>query len=288
MTGYGQALYDDGHYAISVEIKTLNSKFLDANIRIPKIFNDRELTIRNMISEQLERGKVSLTLEFSNKQEAMSKVNLNEKLFREYYEKLKHLSESVGSNSEDLFRLAVQFPEVMETIENGGDREEEWKVIEKVIAEAIDQCNQFREMEGKVLAGQLENYIASIRKYLDEIKAIDPQRIEKIKLRLKNNLHEFAVAEELDMNRLEQEIIYYIEKLDIQEEIVRLSSHLNYFLEILNGPKSMGKKLGFIGQEIGREINTLGSKANDAAMQKLVINMKEELEKIKEQVLNIL
>lgn len=288
MTGYGQALYDDGHYAISVEIKTLNSKFLDANIRIPKIFNDRELTIRNMISEQLERGKVSLTLEFTNKQEAMSKVNLNEKLFREYYEKLKHLSESVGSNSEDLFRLAVQFPEVMETIENGGDREEEWKVIEKVIAEAIDQCNQFREMEGKVLAGQLENYIASIRKYLDEIKAIDPQRIEKIKLRLKNNLHEFAVAEELDMNRLEQEIIYYIEKLDIQEEIVRLSSHLNYFLEILNGPKSMGKKLGFIGQEIGREINTLGSKANDAAMQKLVINMKEELEKIKEQVLNIL
>ena len=288
MTGYGQAVYDDDHYAVSVEIKTLNSKFLDANIRIPRVFNDRELTIRNMITETLERGKVSLTLEFTNKQEAMSKVNLNEKLFREYYEKLRQLSESVGSSSEDIFRLAVQFPEVMETVENGADREKEWQVIEKVIKQALDQCNNFREMEGKVLSDQLEDYINSIRKYLDEIKALDPQRVEKIKSRLKSNLREFAVAEELDLNRLEQEIIYYIEKLDIQEEIVRLTSHLNYFMEILNSPKSMGKKLGFIGQEIGREINTIGSKANDAAMQKLVINMKEELEKIKEQVLNIL
>jgi len=288
MTGYGQARFEDEHYTISAEIKTLNSKFLDVGIRIPKTFNDKEIQIRNLVSKKLERGKVSLIFEYSNKGDSSARVNINEHLFKEYYEKLKELSDDVKSDSADLFKMAVQFPEVIETIEDDSGKEDEWKLIFSIITKAIDNCDEFRIKEGAVLTENLNTYINSIEANLEEIKILDPQRVERIRARLNDNLKDFAKREELDINRLEQEIIYYIEKLDISEEKVRLTSHLDYFVEILNGEKSMGKKMNFISQEIGREINTIGSKSNDAAMQKLVVNMKEELEKIKEQVLNIL
>lgn len=288
MTGYGQTRYEDENYSINAEVKTLNSKFLDINVRIPKSFNDKEIQIRNIISEKLQRGKVSIVLEFSNKKDTNAKVKINEKLFREYYDNLKSLSDGVASNSEDLFKMAVMFPEVIETIEDDSNREEEWQMILPVITSALDKCDDFRTKEGAVLTENLKMYVESIRKSLQEVCVLDPQRILRIKSRLNENLKEFALREELDVNRLEQELIYYIEKLDISEEQVRLTSHLDYFQEILNKEKSMGKKLNFISQEIGREINTIGSKSNDAVMQKLVVNMKEELEKIKEQVLNIL
>ena len=288
MTGYGQARYEDDHYLISAEIKTLNSKFLDFSIRMPKSFNDKEIMVRNLVSEKLERGKVNLVIEFSNKLDTVAKVNINERLFKEYYDKLKKLSDGVESNSADLFKMAVMFPEVIATTEDDSSREVEWTHILPVIEQAIDQCNNFRDKEGAVLTENLNGYIKAIKESLEEIKSLDPLRIERIKSRLNENLKDFAQREELDVNRLEQEIIYYIEKLDISEEKVRLDSHLNYFSEILNSKKSMGKKMNFISQEIGREINTIGSKSNDATMQKVVVNMKEELEKIKEQVLNIL
>lgn len=288
MTGYGQARYEDENYSISVEVKTLNSKFLDVGVRMPKSFNDKEILVRNLISEKLERGKVSLILEYSNKEDTTVRVNINEQLFKEYYEKLKTLSEVVESASDDLFKMAVQFPEVIKTIEDDSNNEKEWKVIFSTLKKAVDNCNDFREKEGAVLSINIKTYIQSIENNLNEIVKLDPLRVERIRSRLNGNLKEFANREELDVNRLEQELIYYIEKLDISEEKVRLASHLNYFLEILTNEKSLGKKMNFIAQEIGREINTIGSKSNDAAMQKLVVNMKEELEKIKEQVLNIL
>ena len=288
MTGYGQARYEDENYSISVEVKTLNSKFLDVGVRMPKSFNDKEILVRNLISEKLERGKVSLILEYSNKEDTTVRVNINEQLFKEYYEKLKTLSEVVESASHDLFKMAVQFPEVIKTIEDDSNNEKEWKVIFSTLKKAVDNCNDFREKEGAVLSINIKTYIQSIENNLNEIVKLDPLRVERIRSRLNGNLKEFANREELDVNRLEQELIYYIEKLDISEEKVRLASHLNYFLEILTNEKSLGKKMNFIAQEIGREINTIGSKSNDAAMQKLVVNMKEELEKIKEQVLNIL
>lgn len=288
MTGYGHARHEDEQYAISVEVKTLNSKFLDVNIRLPRAFSDKELEVRNLIGEILERGKVSLVMEFLNKQEATTKVNINKSLFHQYYKVLKSLSDEVGSKNEDIFRLSMQFPEVMETLDDDVNKEKEWSIIRPIVEEALKQCDTFRSKEGAVLTTALENSVLSIKENLDEIKKLEPQRIEKIKSRLSNNLEEFISKEELDVNRLEQELIYYIEKLDINEEIVRLDSHINYFTEILETNKSMGKKMNFISQEMGREINTIGSKSNDAPMQKLVVNMKEELEKIKEQLLNLL
>lgn len=288
MTGYGQARFEDDHYSVNIEVKTLNSKFLDAGIRIPKYFSDKEILVRNLMSEKLERGKISLILEYSNKEETVAKVNINEKLFKEYYHRLKTLSDVVESSGDDLFKTALQFPEVIETVEDNSNRNNEWNIIFSTLKRAVDNCNDFREKEGAVLSKNIKTYIQSIENNLEEIIKLDPLRVERIRSRLTGNLKEFVKREELDVNRLEQELIYYIEKLDISEEKVRLTSHLNYFMEILLNEESMGKKMNFMAQEIGREINTIGSKSNDAAMQKLVVNMKEELEKIKEQVLNIL
>lgn len=288
MTGYGQARFEDEQYAISAEIKTLNSKFLDVGIRLPKAFSNKELEVRNLMSDILERGKVNLVIEFLNKQEATTKVNINKDLFHKYYNLLKSLSEEVGSKNDDIFRLSMQFPEVMETIEDDTNREKQWQIILPIVQEAILQCDQFRIKEGAVMAESLKKSVVSINENLEGIKELDPQRITRVKARLNDNLREFVVREELDVNRLEQELIYYIEKLDINEEIVRLGSHIDYFMEMLDNPHPTGKKMNFISQEMGREINTIGSKSNDAPMQKLVVNMKEELEKIKEQLLNLL
>lgn len=288
MTGFGHSSKDDGQVQISTELKTLNSKFLDINLRLPRVFSDKEIEIRNLISEKLERGKVSIAVEYQPYGEKEIRQSYNKSLFVAYYEELKKLATAVGSSKENLFEIALNSPDVIQNKLSEGISASEWEKVKANITEAIKKCENFRVTEGKVLDNMLRECIGVIRIQLEKVIELDPKRVEKIRERLKGNIVGFFGEEGYDVNRLEQEIIFYIEKLDINEEKVRLKSHLDYFLQMLDENQSNGKKLGFIAQEIGREINTIGSKANDAAIQKHVIVMKEELEKIKEQLGNIL
>lgn len=289
MTGFGQAQQDNGQVQIGVEIKSLNSKFLDLGLRLPKSFSDKELDVRNLISEKLERGKISIAIEYQRHGQNEIKQTYNEELFLAYYAQLKRLADKVVAPSYDsVFSTALNSPDVIQSKLTEENLEEDWNKVKSLILKAIEQCELFRKAEGKSLEAKLTEYIQSIRKSLLSIEVLDPKRVEKIRERLKGNIVSFLGEEGYDTNRLEQEIIFYIEKLDIHEERVRLKTHLDYFLQILNEPQSNGKKLGFISQEIGREINTIGSKANDAEIQKFVVVMKEELEKIKEQLNNVL
>lgn len=288
MTGFGLAEFSNKSVSLRVEIKSLNSKFLDISLRTPKILSEKEIEIRQIISQHLIRGKVIVNIDWVKEEEAEIKQSYNEELFLAYYQQLRRLSDKVVSPNHDIFRLAIQSPDVIVSkIEEGVD-EESYQLIKNGLKEALEKCNDFRVNEGKALTRQFNIVCSKIADNLKKIEILDPKRVEKIKTRIENNLSSFINEENLDQNRLEQEIVYYIEKLDISEEIVRLKSHLNYFLDVLESQDSNGKKLGFIGQEMGREINTIGSKANDAEIQKLVVVMKEELEKIKEQVLNVL
>jgi uncharacterized protein (TIGR00255 family) len=289
MTGFGQAVLANGEIIISVEVKSLNSKFLDLNLRLPRIFSEKELELRNSIAEKLERGKVSLSIDCqqTGKQEILQ--TYNEDLFLAYYSELKKLAAKTGSSGdENLFHTALTSPGVIQT--NGKEELDPllWEKASDVIREAIAKCEMFRLEEGKSLSEKLVTYINAIRTGLHHVEEIDPKRVEKIRSKIKGSVTAFFGEEGFDANRLEQEIIFYIEKLDIHEERVRLRTHLEYFLKILGESQSNGKKLGFIAQEIGREVNTIGSKANDAEMQKHVVQMKEELEKIKEQLNNVL
>ncbi|MBX2957528.1 MAG: YicC family protein [Cyclobacteriaceae bacterium] len=288
MTGYGQVIHDDSQVKISVELKSLNSKFLDLMLRLPKTFSNKEPDIRNLISEKLERGKVSLSVEVQRYSEAEIKQTYNEALFTAYYTALKKLADKVVAPYEQLFELALNSPDVIQNTVSEEGNDEEWQKVRKVIEGAIAKCDAFRRDEGNSLESKLQEYCASISRSLAEVERLDAGRVEKVRQKLKNNVVSFFGEEGFDMNRLEQEIIFYIEKLDIHEERVRLKTHLDYFMQVLKEPQSNGKKLGFITQEIGREINTIGSKANDAPMQKHVVVMKEELEKIKEQLGNVL
>lgn len=288
MTGYGAVSYADDGLAINVEIRTLNSKFLDLGLKLPKVFTDKELEIRNLVNDTLRRGKVSLTIEYNNQQETTLKQQYNEELFVKYYESLKKLSDRVGASQDELFKLAMNSPDVIVNAQPDGVEAEDWDKVLPLIKEVLKKCDGFRTKEGTELQEKFVSYIESIKNNLAEVERLDPERVKRIKDRIKGNLAEVVEEENLDKNRLEQEIIYYIEKLDITEEKVRLKSHLNHFGEILAEQNSNGKKLGFVSQEIGREINTIGSKANDANIQKFVVGMKEELEKIKEQLLNVL
>jgi uncharacterized protein (TIGR00255 family) len=287
MTGFGQASADDGQSKIYIEVKSLNSKFLDLNLRLPKAFSDKELEVRNLVSEKLERGKVSVSIEYEKLTDGTIKQSYNETLFVAYYAELKRLADRVYAPYESLFELALNSPDVIHgnTKEEVGD--EVWTKVKSLLMEAIRQCEDFRLDEGKVLGTMLGNCCSVIGESLEKIKELDPKRVTRIRERLKNNVVTFFGEEGFDTNRLEQEIIFYVEKLDINEEKVRLQSHLDYFMQALREPQSNGKKLGFIAQEIGREINTIGSKSNDAEIQKYVVVMKEELEKIKEQLNNI-
>ena len=287
MTGFGQHSQDDGQVQISTEIKSLNSKFLDLNLRLPKVFSDREFEVRNIISEKLERGKVSLVVEYQRYGEQEVKQSYNQKLFVAYFSELKKLADRVMAPYEGLFELALNSPDVIETNVKEASTEAEWKKVKASIEDAINKCDGFRKEEGKVLGKMLTECCEVIRVELKKIEELDPKRVERIRERLKGNVVTFIGEEGYDTNRLEQEIIFYIEKLDINEEKVRLQSHLDYFQTILKESQSNGKKLGFISQEIGREINTIGSKASDAGIQKHVVIMKEELEKIKEQLNNV-
>lgn len=287
MTGFGQASADDGQSKIYVEVKSLNSKFLDLNLRIPKAFSERELEVRNMISEKLERGKVSVSIEYEKVSDGTIRQSYNEKLFIAYYAELKKLADKVMAPYENLFEQAINAPDVIQNNIKEDVGEEVWAKVRGLLSEALKQCNDFRSDEGKVLGNMLTNCCAVIEESLEKVKELDPKRVSRIRERLRNNVVSFFGEEGFDTNRLEQEIIFYVEKLDINEEKVRLKSHLDYFMQALREPQSNGKKLGFIAQEIGREINTIGSKSNDADIQKHVVVMKEELEKIKEQLNNI-
>lgn len=288
MTGFGHASYDDGKIQVNVEIKSLNSKFLDLNLRLPRVFSDKELEVRNLTSEKLERGKLSFSVDYQRYGQTELKQTYNEELFVAYYTQLKKLADRVAAPVDGLFAQALSAPDVVMSKLGEETTADEWILIRKTIDEAIARCEKFRADEGRVLDKKLKEYIESIRINLGKVEELDATRVTRVRDRLKGNIVSFFGEEGYDVNRLEQEIIYYIEKLDIHEEKVRLNAHLNYFVQVLDEPQSNGKKLAFISQEIGREINTIGSKANDATIQRHVVVMKEELEKIKEQLNNIL
>lgn len=289
MTGYGLAKGQMDGNNISVEIRTLNSKFLDAQVRIPKTFQDKELEVRNLLTKELIRGKVSINIELVNESSDLSSSVVNEGLFKSYYEEFDRLADKVNADKSDLFRLALHSPDVLSGEALSDDElSTHWKQIAKFIEEALSNCNEFRIQEGEKLGQELKGYINNIAEYLDQIKGLDPERTEVIRERIQGHIVEINKSDAFDQNRFEQEMVYYIEKLDISEELVRLKAHLEYFIEVMTNPNSQGKKLGFVSQEIGREINTIGSKANFAPVQKLVVEMKDDLEKIKEQLLNII
>lgn len=289
MTGFGQASLNTGEVTITVEVKSLNSKFLDFSLRLPKLFSEKEIEIRNLVAEKLERGKVSLAIDYLQTGKEEIRQTYNQDLFVAYYAQLKKLAESVNvSNESNLFAIALNSPDVIQNVGRETLDPAEWQKVNQLLSKAIEDFDQYRLAEGKALEIKLVQYLESIGTCLLAVEELDPKRIDKIRTRIKTSITDFFGNEGFDSNRLEQEIIFYIEKLDIHEERVRLKTHLDYFAQVLRAKESNGKKLGFLAQEIGREINTIGSKANDAAMQKYVVMMKEELEKIKEQLNNIL
>ncbi len=287
MTGFGKATTEIPGKKVTVEIRSLNSKSFDLSLRMPFIYKEKELELRGELSKQIERGKIDLTIYTEAIQETFP-IAINKTLAKTYYNELKILSGELGENTTDLLALVVKMPDVLkaekEIMELG---ETEWQLVKQTVNSAIEAFQRFRMEEGKTLANEFKSRIEIITELLAEVIKMDGARVENIRNRIKNNLTEILDKEKIDQNRFEQELIYYIEKLDISEEKLRLKTHLDYFINTMNEP-ACGRKLGFIGQEIGREINTIGSKANDATIQKLVVQMKDELEKIKEQVLNVL
>jgi uncharacterized protein (TIGR00255 family) len=287
MTGFGRAEYFTEDLNIVVEVKSLNSKYFDTLVKMPKFFTEKEIEVRNLLEKYLVRGKVSVNIEYQNKETGTQPQAINKPLMRRYYNELKTLADELSDENANIFRIAMYFPDVISP-EFGIEEEKNWDILKSKIMEAIKQCDNFRTEEGNHLGKELEGYIQDIEKSVFKIDDLDPERIDKIKERIKLSLKELIPDNEYDENRFEQELIYYIEKLDISEEKVRLKGHLEYFLNELYSETSNGKKLSFIGQEIGREINTIGSKANYAPITRHVVLMKDNLERIKEQLLNIL
>lgn len=287
MTGYGIASQENGKVKYTVELKSLNSKFLELNLRLPKTVSDKEFAIRSESSKLLERGKVIITVSVEHVDLTANASDINGELLKKYYRQLKSIAKQLGEDKASLFELALNMPEVVTSNDDAID-EEEGKIVMEAFYSAVELFNNFRQDEGQVLKVDLERRVALILSYLSEVEEQEGSRIPLIRERLNTYLDNAIGKENVDMNRFEQEIVFYIDKLDITEEKVRLRSHCNYFIQALNATDSNGKKLGFISQEMGREINTLGSKANDATIQQIVVRMKEELEKIKEQLLNVL
>ncbi len=281
MTGYGKSVLQLPTKKISIELKSLNSKNLDVNARMPSMYRAKELDIRKLLAKHLVRGKVdfSLYVEITG-EDTSSKINKT--VVKEY---IKQLKDVVDGDDVELLKMAVRLPDAVTTERDDID-EEEWLKIAEGINEAVSKIVNYREDEGAILKQDFTDRIATLKELLDQVIAMDPERIEGVRARLEKGIAD--IKEKVDENRFEQELVYYIEKFDITEEKVRLDNHLDYFIKTLNSNDSNGKKLGFISQEIGREINTIGSKSNYAPMQKLVVQMKDELEKIKEQLLNVL
>jgi uncharacterized protein (TIGR00255 family) len=285
MTGFGKATLELGEKTVTVEIRALNSKGADISLRLASSLRNYELELRNDISKQLERGKIDLSIYIeTNKAEAPIEINAN--LAKAYHAQLSRLAADLNEPLTDSMRYILTLPDVLKAERREMDVEE-WALIKGCVNHAIVQLNAFRDTEGKSLQKDFEDRLGKISKYLEEIKKLDLLRVNAIKERIRTNLFDVIGKDKIDENRFEQELIYYIEKLDINEEKVRLQTHLDYFLETCK-EINPGRKLNFISQEIGREINTIGSKANDAPMQKFVVMMKDELEKIKEQANNVL
>lgn len=287
MTGYGIASKDHANAKYTVEIKSLNSKFLELALKLPKAFSDKELILRNDCSKQIERGKVNIAFTIEYPENEKKTASIDSALLKLYYQQLKASAEELNDNGNNLLQLALNFPEVIKYDEDIVS-EEEWQQLYSTFSLALANFQTFRADEGNVLQRDLILRINNILEALKQVEEQDPKRLPVIRERLMQLLDEYVGKENTDQNRLEQELIFYIDKLDITEEKIRLKSHCDYFLQALKSSDANGKKLGFISQEIGREINTMGSKANDARIQQIVVGMKEELEKVKEQLLNVL
>lgn len=292
MTGFGKSQKELQDLQIRVEVKSLNSKFTDLFCRLPKSLSAKEIDIRNYLTQQLERGKIELNLHLQKNNENVERSILPQAQIVTYFTELKRLASELGIKNMDenaLYLQAMSMPS-LNSADQTQDEEEEiealWKVVFEAIQEAIKECKEFRAREGKVVEDKFREYIATIKSGLAQVIEQDKVRMPGIRERMRNALLELGLKEDFDKNRFEQEVVYYIEKFDISEEKVRLATHLDYFIEILE--EGNGKKLNFMAQEIGREINTIGSKANDSTIQRLVVNMKDELEKIKEQTANVL
>ena len=282
MTGFGKATLQLPTKKITIEVKSLNSKGLDLSVRMPSVYREMELGLRNQIALALERGKIDFSIFIeSTAEQTATKVNVP--IMKAYMNQLRAVY--ADANETELMKMAVRMPDALKTERDEIDAND-WVQIQTVIAESLTNILNFRKDEGASLEKEFQLRISNIRQYMNDALALDPERVQAIKDRLQTAIAELQVN--VDENRFEQELIYYLEKLDITEEKVRLTNHLDYFLETINGTEANGRKLGFITQEMGREINTMGSKSNHAQMQKLVVMMKDELEKIKEQVLNVL
>ena len=292
MTGFGKSQKELQDLQIRVEVKSLNSKFTDIFCRVPKSLSAKEIDIRNYLTQQLERGKMELNLHLQKNNENVEQSILPQGQIAAYFTELKRFASEIGVSNIDenaLYLQAMSMPS-LNASDHSQDNEEEiealWKVVFEAVQEAVKECKEFRAREGKVVEDKFREYIAAIKSGLAQVLEHDKIRMPGIRERMRNALLELGLKEDFDKNRFEQEVVYYIEKFDISEEKVRLATHLDYFIEILE--EGNGKKLNFMAQEIGREINTIGSKANDSTIQRLVVNMKDELEKIKEQNTNVL
>jgi uncharacterized protein (TIGR00255 family) len=287
MTGYGKAIAETLQKKITIEIKSLNSKQLDINTKLPWMYKEKDLEIRTLISQKLERGKIDFTIYFDNLDSELIPV-INKNIVKSYYNQLMEIASELGTGPDpDILSTIMRLPETLKT-EKPELTAEEWNIVREQIVEAINMLDLYRAEEGNALARDIRNSLGRITGYLENIESFEGDRTLKLKEKLTAILDENFKSENIDRNRFEQELIYYLEKFDINEEKVRLKKHCEYFLETAESPLSTGKQLGFIAQEIGREINTIGSKANDVSIQKLVVMMKDDLEKIKEQTLNIL
>lgn len=286
MTGYGSAKGTVGTQSVTVEIRSLNSKFLELNVRLPLQFRDKELEIRADVGKLLERGKADLNVSIDNN-ELAKRSTVNKEIFLAYYEDLKSLATETGMSDNNMLDAILKLPAVLNSEKSEMD-EEQWRQLKALIQSAVEQFNLFRSNEGNVLEQDVTQRLNAIENAVPQLEQYEQARIESVRARLHKSVNELKDQLNIDTNRFEQELIYYIEKLDISEEKVRLKSHCDYFLQTMNSKEANGKKLGFITQEIGREINTIGSKANDANMQRIVVEMKDELEKLKEQIANVL
>lgn len=287
MTGFGREEAAIGNYQIIAEIKSLNGKQSDINTRLAPALRPYEHEIRSLINTQLQRGTIDVTI--SVKQDGVSKpMSINTQLAKSYYKGMQEIANELGLPQEHILSTLMAMPEIVSP-DQELLKEEDWKAMKEVITHSINNLRHHRQIEGASLSQDLENCISNIEKSLQEILPFEPLRIERLRSKINTSMEEWVAAANIDKNRLEQELIYYIEKIDFSEEKIRLTQHCNYFREILNNEEEVkGKKLGFILQEVGREINTLGSKANDADIQKIIVGMKDQLEKAKEQVLNVL
>ncbi len=287
MTGYGRSKVDFQDKVITVEIRSLNSKYTDLRIKLPNQYKEKEPDIRKLITDRIERGKVDFAIELSNGS-GEDNYSLNIPLFKKYYSELKLLSDELGEHPKEITSAILRLPNVV-TSQQADLAEEEWQIVLQGVQEALQRFDAFREKEGQVMEADMRERCQIILDLLDQVSPFEQERIEKMRARMQQNMEEFLGRENVDENRFEQEMLFYLEKMDITEEKLRLRQHCDHFQEVIqNDQTQKGKKLSFIGQEIGREINTLGAKAYSFGIQRLVVSMKDELEKIKEQVANSL